>query len=98
MRRHGVLHWTIVVIDLFFYVPLLVGRVPPGKTLLHREVVIGINVQGHAFVFGVHNGDLVNRFPFRDCLPFVEKRNSGFGEPLSQYAIESVMLSSQIIA
>src|SRR5207248_10943529 len=41
---------------------------------------------------------LVNRFPSLDCLPSEDKRNSRFREPLSQYAIEIVMLSSQIIA
>ena len=87
-RSHDPLHLTVIVVDLIFNVALLVCGVPPGVGFLDRQMIVGIQIQGHALIVCIHDRDLLDRFFFRYRLPFVEKGNARFREPLSEHPVE----------
>ena len=82
------MHFTVIVVDLIFYVALLVSRVPPRISLLYRQMIVGAHIQGHALVMHIHDRDLFDWFFFGYRLALVEERNTRLRQPLSEHPVE----------
>src|SRR5260370_1245641 len=95
--RHHILHWPVVVEDFLLNIPLLIRGVAPAETLFDRQVSVGIQVQSHGLVLGIHYCNLLDLLLRRNGLPFIEERHARFVQPLAQDNFDCKVAPSQVV-
>src|SRR5678815_6092364 len=61
---HDALHFAVIVVNLSLDVAFPVGRVAPGVSFLHRQMIVSTDIQSDALIMRGHARDWVVRLFF----------------------------------
>src|SRR5207253_6739276 len=97
VRSHDALHQTVIVVDLFFDIALLILWVAPRETLLNWQMGGRINKKRHRLIARVHDGYLFRLLLLGNRRPVIEERDAGLVKPPAKHPIQRVLAAAEVI-